>query len=82
MLENRVLLGLGRISYSAYVMHLVVVGALLGVAGRLNVELEQGPLKFGLATLATFSLAWLSWRFLESPILALKRFFPYRQHDA
>lgn len=81
-LDNPMLQGMGRISYGAYVIHLTVMNVIVVASARMGHEINRGPLLFALAGIATFALAWLSWRFYESPILSLKRFFPYRRHDA
>ncbi|MDO9222686.1 MAG: acyltransferase family protein [Caulobacter sp.] len=62
LLSRRVFVGIGLVSYSAYLWHqpLFAFARIRGV-----VEPSQAVM-IGL-TLATFVLAWLSWRFVESP---------------
>ena len=78
LLHLRVLRWIGRLSYGAYVfhdilhdlfVHIVVHagGARLAVHGRLRNEAAAA-----LALPATLLLAWLSFRFYESPFLNLK----------
>jgi peptidoglycan/LPS O-acetylase OafA/YrhL len=69
---------IGRISYGLYVIHLPVLFALR----------ELGALELGFGVYAsagvgsTLVLAALSWRYLEAPLLALKRRFPYETAGA
>ena len=61
--------GLGTISYGVYLIH-----APLGAWFR---TYTTQPIALGLLTLSTaVPLAFLSWRFLERPILAYKRYWP------
>lgn len=72
-MENRVLDLLGRVSYSTYVWHPLVIFLLSRSVpfAALDVPLRY-PAVF-LATLSgTLAVAWLSYRYIESPILRLK----------
>jgi peptidoglycan/LPS O-acetylase OafA/YrhL len=55
---------MGRISYSAYLYHLLVLVVLLKYAPAL-----PAALAFPLFLAATIALSWLSWRFIEQPFL-------------
>lgn len=70
LLTVRPLRFLGRISYSLYLWHWPVVVLLRWTCG-----LEAVPAKVA-AGLATVVLAWLSYRFVESPALRLRRRAP------
>ncbi|RLJ36203.1 peptidoglycan/LPS O-acetylase OafA/YrhL [Litoreibacter meonggei] len=61
-LSLRPVLGLGLISYSAYLWH----QPLLAFA-RIKAIFEPHPWVIALLVLASFSLAYLSWRFVEAP---------------
>lgn len=61
----------GKYSYGAYLWQIVV---LMEIATRTNVH--AGWQAFVAGTLATYLVAWLSWRVVEAPALRLKRFFP------
>jgi peptidoglycan/LPS O-acetylase OafA/YrhL len=68
---------LGRRSYGVYILHLPVL-AVVGWLMRGSPELTSH-----LAALAaTLVLAWLSFRYFETPILKLKRKFEYRTPPA
>jgi peptidoglycan/LPS O-acetylase OafA/YrhL len=54
----------GRISYSAYLYHLLVLVLLM----KYDVSFPPA-LIFPIFLVATLSLAWLSWRFIEQPLL-------------
>ena len=84
MLSAGWLRAFGKYSYALYLIHLPVM--------RLVREYVFGPgeyetlgiprwliqvLFYGAAAAPAFALAWLSWRFFESPILRLKARFPY-----
>ena len=80
VLNLRPLRWLGRLSYGAYVFH--VIG--IRVFQRLAVRLGRGLPLIGahprlttaaIAMLATICAAWLSFRYLESPFLNLKQRF-------
>ncbi|QEE30792.1 acyltransferase [Terriglobus albidus] len=85
LMNVRALRALGRITYGLYVFHDIPHNAYAALADRLipvrNAStahdlyarsLETRCLTALLALLATIVLAWLSYRFLESPILNLK----------
>jgi peptidoglycan/LPS O-acetylase OafA/YrhL len=67
--SNRLLRWLGRITYGAYVFHDIPHLLYARIATALHVPL------WPLALVCTFSLAWLSFRFLETPFLNLKARF-------
>lgn len=58
---------LGRISYSAYLYHLLVLAVLLKHADAL-----PRYAVFPIFLAATLALSWLSWRFIEQPLLRKK----------
>ena len=68
---------LGKISYGIYLLHHVLVPTALRELGF------EGPRRGWsttfVVTWATISLAMLSWRFFEAPLLSLKRYVPYIQ---
>ncbi|HEY5803310.1 MAG TPA: acyltransferase family protein [Lysobacter sp.] len=61
LFENKVALFIGRISYSLYLWHWPVF-----VLMRWTVGLESATVRIA-ALLLTFALAWLSYRFVETP---------------
>lgn len=64
---------LGRISYGAYVLHDIPHNLYNGVIRRIPSLVPQaGVFTAVFALLCTMGLAWLSFRFLESPFLNLK----------
>src|SRR5688572_7720594 len=84
MLSAGWLRAFGKYSYGLYLIHLPVMRAVREyVFNPLEYEtFGMGPwqaqmLYYGAATAPAFALAWLSWRFFESPILRLKTRFPY-----
>lgn len=62
MLGMPALVGIGLISYSAYLWH----QPLLAFARQRNIVELELPMVWGLIV-ATFGLAWLSWRYVETP---------------
>ena len=66
---------LGRISYMVYLLHLFMPEMTWLVASRAGLadHLPGRPLLVALWATVTFSLAALSWRFFEQPILARRR---------
>jgi peptidoglycan/LPS O-acetylase OafA/YrhL len=68
---------LGRISYGAYVYHDIIQVPMYDFVNQLGnrwafVPMYQRKLTIGLALASTLLIAWLSFRFFESPFLDLK----------
>jgi peptidoglycan/LPS O-acetylase OafA/YrhL len=70
LLTNRFLVYTGTISYGIYLLEKIPVD----VAKSFHLDKHQF-LAFPITVVATYAMAALSWRFLESPFLALKAFF-------
>lgn len=78
---------LGHISYGIYLYHMFVLAAVFHIFRTVPLLYKTGPVLFVVASAASIAVASLSWRFIESPANALKRYFPYtlpqnRQRDA
>ncbi len=75
-LGHPLMVRIGRISYGLYVYHFFMRYILLWLVSRQYIHLtsqwQYGGLSVGLSVLT----AVLSWRFIERPILGLKRYFP------
>jgi peptidoglycan/LPS O-acetylase OafA/YrhL len=69
LLGNQVLVGIGLISYSAYLWH----QPLFAFARHRNIE-EPSALLFAVLVMATFALAYFSWRYVEAPFRNKQRF--------
>jgi peptidoglycan/LPS O-acetylase OafA/YrhL len=70
ILTNRFLVYSGTISFGIYLLEKIPLDA------SKSFHLDRHPvLALPLTTAATYALATLSWRLLEKPFLALKRFF-------
>lgn len=77
-LENKVCDFVGKISYGIYVIHPLLIFLLSGLYRSMEIDLSNGlatALIYVIITLATILLAWLSYRFFESPFLRLKSRF-------
>jgi peptidoglycan/LPS O-acetylase OafA/YrhL len=72
LLAHPVLVWAGRRSYGAYVYHFPIVAALLLYKERQGLPLAA---LMAVLVLATFAVAELSYRFVEAPIMKLKRRF-------
>ena len=82
LLENRVLVGLGTISYGLYVIHNFAPTILWPLSRTLDLPrwMTRGlPTRIVLLSLITIALAWVSWQVMEQPIQSWKRHFPYRR---
>ena len=66
---RRPLVGVGLISYSAYLWH----QPLLAFAKLRSIE-PPGPLLLGSLAAASLPLAWLTWRYVETPFRQRQRF--------
>ncbi|HYG27535.1 MAG TPA: acyltransferase [Caulobacteraceae bacterium] len=75
VLASAPLIGLGKISYGVYLLHLLVLWALLKTP--VFAQQPHGPATFVVGTAVTIALAALSWRVLERPLNGLKRRYPY-----
>jgi len=77
------LMAFGKYSYTMYVIHVAVYFHLMWliawVTKRFSVRLTlPAEIACGILMIATvFFLASLSWRYIESPLLSLKKRFPY-----
>lgn len=77
-LENRLCDFVGKISYGIYIIHPLLIFLLSGLYRSWEFQLPDGiasVLIYTLITLATIFIAWLSYRFYESPFLQLKNRF-------
>ncbi len=85
VLENRVLVWLGTISYGLYILHNFAPTILWSVVRTLDLPrwlARSLPTRIVLLTLITVALAWVSWQIMEQPIQSWKRLFPYRRRKA
>ena len=84
LLSARWLRAFGRYAYALYLLQF----AALELVGWCGLRADQPPRLLGsalagavlvalVAVAVAFMMAWVSWRVLESPILTLKRHFPY-----
>lgn len=77
-LENRVCDFVGKISYGIYVIHPLLIFLLSRLYRNVNMQLTEGLSVFVIycmVTLVTVLVAWISYRFYESPFLRLKNKF-------
>jgi peptidoglycan/LPS O-acetylase OafA/YrhL len=72
MLHQRTLRWLGRLSYGAYVLHDIFHGVFVSLVNHITSSAAAPVLVAALALGSTLLLAWLSYRFFESPFLNLK----------
>lgn len=77
-LENRLCDFVGKISYGIYIIHPLLIFLLSGLYCSCGIHLSEGlatVLIYTLITSSTIFIAWLSYRFYESPFLRLKNRF-------
>jgi peptidoglycan/LPS O-acetylase OafA/YrhL len=80
---TRWLMAFGKYSYTIYVIHIAVFGHLVQLIGWADKTFGLPwniPARVGyvlVMTAVVFGLALLSWQYIESPLLSLKRRFPY-----
>lgn len=86
--EIGVLQTFGRYSYCLYLIH-VPVGAtvrIIAYGALWDVLAPLGPLGhlavWVMVLGVSLAIAWLSWRYVETPLLTLKRFLPYDSDHA
>lgn len=75
-LRLRPLRYLGEISYGLYLYHLPILLIAIDCAKGLGLSGKMYGVRL-LALVASVAVAGLSWRFIERPLLGLKRRFPY-----
>jgi peptidoglycan/LPS O-acetylase OafA/YrhL len=68
---------LGRISYTLYLVHPMVPYAMR----RLGLDTEAWPGLLAGGFVIPIAIAATSWHLIETPILALKRRFPYTRSE-
>ncbi len=76
ILGSRFLGAISKRSYAMYIFHLLPLYAsfaLLNRGKRLPMEAAPALLLIALVGMVTYGIAWLSWRFLEEPVLRLKK---------
>ena len=83
LFASRPLRACGRYSYAMYLLHFPVL-SLVTAASRFapGATADGEALRVAVAAVslaATYALSALSWHVLEKRVLALKRFFPYRE---
>ena len=82
ILELRLLVYFGKISYGIYIYHILVrhvvhqIFVLVGLVYPSSIWI-----KFALNTVVTLIVAVLSWHFFEKPINDLKRYFRYKKEN-
>ena len=77
-LEFKPIVYVGKISYGIYVIHNFMPDIVNRAFHVFGISDHSSQITIAVfSTVATIVLATISWRFLESPINELKRFFPY-----
>ena len=77
-LENRVCDFVGKISYGIYVVHPLLIFALSSLYRNVGIQLPRAIatiLIYCVITVVTIFVAWLSYKFFESPFLRMKTRF-------
>jgi peptidoglycan/LPS O-acetylase OafA/YrhL len=78
VLGHRWLVFLGTISYGIYLWHQLFVIEVAEVKWLWTSGLPLSVVMLVIVLAGTITVAWLSWRFVEEPILRLKRLLPDR----
>jgi peptidoglycan/LPS O-acetylase OafA/YrhL len=80
ILELRLIVYLGRISYGVYVYHLLVPYIINKASAYFGLTYpNQIEINFALYTLGMLVFAVFSWHFFEKPINHLKQYFGYKK---
>ncbi len=71
----------GEISYGIYVINLLIASAIAIALKKIlpapGESIVRTALSLGVGLSASWFVAQLSWRYLEQPLLRMKRYFPY-----
>ena len=86
VLENKAFNFIGRISYGIYLYHLVLRPIYDGFTGRLTLRHPGLPsiiseyfFSYAVKLILLILVSWLSYRFIEKPIISLKKQFKYKE---
>ncbi len=85
LLAKRFLVEVGKISYGVYVYHVPVLVAIDWALARFTVSIPSAAARFGLFVIYLTSVVVVSeasYRWLESPFLALKEYWANRAREA
>ena len=84
VLENPVLVKIGRISYGIYLYHFAIPRLYeMAIKGSpANSMLRDPFVGYGIELVVLFALCIASFEFIEKPVLRLKRFFEYKKDGA
>jgi peptidoglycan/LPS O-acetylase OafA/YrhL len=77
VLNNKILISLGKVSYGVYVYHIFVPGMLVWIFDSLNITPSSDDLMMVMKFLLTFGISYVSFYFFELPINKLKKSFTY-----
>ncbi|MFS2179022.1 acyltransferase family protein [Rhizobium pisi] len=70
-LANRLVSGLGRISYGAYLYHLPIWAVFISLGARLGIlDVSRGPLTMLVVGASSVLAAFVSWVVVERPVMA------------
>lgn len=89
IVENRVLMGIGRISYGIYLYHYMVpiiyrtaVRGMFSEGSSVRNILLSNPVSFFICLTFILVFAWLSFEYFEKKFLGLKKYFVYGKDRA
>jgi len=80
VLENQLIIYLGKISYGLYIIHNITPFFYNGIVKRLSIShaLAYNPVvRFVILSIMTVAIASISWFIYEKPLNDLKKYFPY-----
>ncbi|MFN5854973.1 MAG: acyltransferase family protein [Pseudanabaenaceae cyanobacterium] len=80
VLENQLIVYLGKISYGLYVIHNITPFFYNGIVKRLSISHELAynqTIRFIMLSIMTVIIASISWFIYEKPLNDLKKYFPY-----
>jgi len=82
LFNHRILFFIGKISYGVYVYHgLLIPYFSQNIYHGIHRQFPNGIISTIIytiiCTLISITIAWLSWRIIESPVLKLKKYFKY-----
>lgn len=86
ILQNRILVSIGKISYSLYIFHHILPYYSNAILAKINLGLPYVAADYQQQILflenlgIVLVLSCLSWKFFEKPLLRLKKNFDYHEH--
>lgn len=79
VLDNKILIYLGKVSYGLYLYHKIIPLSLLIIVKKLDVQIDSILIYYLVNLILLLIVTHLSWILVEKPILKFKSYFEYNK---